>query len=63
MNNINTESIANGRVPDNDGYIPVVIGHRKNNTSIENIFFDGGLWRVYTNIEQTIRIRFYKCVK
>lgn len=62
MNNIK-EKIINGSVPDGNAYIPVVIAHSINNSVTENIFFDGGSWRIYTNCEQVVAIRFYKCAE
>lgn len=57
------DSIITGSVPNDIGYIPIVIGHTSNNSVTENIFFDGGLWRIFTNYEQDVTIRFYKCTK
>ena len=57
------DSIITGSVPNDPGYIPIVIGHSANNSVTENVFFDGGSWRIYTNYEQDISIRFYKCIK
>lgn len=57
------DSIITGSAPDNNGYIPVVIGHSSSNSVTENIFFDVGSWRIFTNYEQSIKIRFYKCTK
>lgn len=57
------DSIITGNVPDNIGYIPIVHGHSSSNSVTENIFFDGGSWRIFTNYEQDVTIRFYKCIK
>lgn len=57
------DSIITGSVPDNIGYIPIVHGHSTSNSVTENIFFDGGSWRIFTNYEQDVSIRFYKCTK
>ena len=57
------DSIITGSVPNDIGYIPIVLGHSSNNSVIENIFFDGGSWRIFTNYEQDVTIRFYKCTK
>lgn len=57
------DSIITGSAPDNNGYIPIVIVHSSSNSVTENIFFDGGSWRIYTNCEQDVTIRFYKCIK
>lgn len=57
------ESIINGSVPNNSGYIPTVVGHSSSNSVTDNIFFDGGSWRIFTNYEQDVTIRFYKCIK
>ena len=57
------DSIITGSAPDNYGYIPIVLGHSKSNSVIDNVFFDGGSWRIFTNYEQDVSIRFYKCTK
>lgn len=57
------DSIITGSAPNDIGYIPIVLGHSSNNSVTENIFFDGGSWRIFTNYEQDINIRFYKCTK
>ena len=62
MNNI-SDIVISGSVPNNSLYIPVVIGHSKSNIVVDNIFFDGGKWRIYTNCEQEETLRFYKCIK
>ena len=61
--NIIKDSIITGSVPNDIGYIPIVLGHSNNNSVTENIFFDGGSWRIFTNYEQDVSIRFYKCTK
>ena len=57
------DSIITGSVPGNIEYIPIVLGHSNSNSVTENIFFDGGSWRIFTNCEQDVTIRFYKCIK
>ena len=61
--NIIKDSIITGSVPGNIEYIPIVLGHSSSNSVIDNIFFDGGSWRIFTNYEQDVSIRFYKCIK
>lgn len=61
--NIIKDSIITGSAPNDIGYIPIVLGHSNNNSVTENIFFDGGAWRIFTNCEQDVAIRFYKCIK
>ena len=57
------DSIITGSAPNDIEYIPIVLGHSSNNSVTENIFFDGGAWRIFTNYEQDVNIRFYKCAK
>lgn len=46
--------------PENDSYIPVIIGHASTNSCIEHIFCDGGQWKCYSTDSQVITVRFYK---
>lgn len=62
-NGIKDDMIVSGDIPKNNGYIPVVIGHSSTNDCNDNIFCDGSLWVIKTNVAQYISIRFYKCTK
>ena len=55
--------IIDGHIPENRGYIPVVIGHSDSNDCFDYIFYDGGRWLIRTNKAQRLNIRFYKCIK
>lgn len=58
------DTIISGNVPENRGYIPVVVGHASTNDCIDHIFFDyGSSWLIRTNVAQIMTIRFYKCIK
>ena len=62
-NVIKSDTIIDGHIPENRGYIPVVIGHSNSNDCFDYIFYDGGRWLIRTNIAQRLNIRFYKCIK
>lgn len=62
-NVIKSDTIIDGHIPENRGYIPVVIGHSNSNDCFDYIFYDGGRWLVRTDIAQRLNIRFYKCIK
>lgn len=58
--NIKDNLITGTTCPENDSYIPVVIGHASTNSCIEHIFCDGGQWKCYSTDSQVITVRFYK---
>ena len=62
VNNI-ADVLVSGELPNGRNYIPIVIGHSENNKVTENIFIDGGQWRIYSSYAQDVSVRFFKCIK
>ena len=59
--NINDSTIINGgKYPLNKNAIPMVIGLNKTSNCLINIHFTDGAWRIYTNVEQQVTIKWYK---
>lgn len=63
VNVIKSDMIVSGHIPENTGYIPVVIGHASSNDCFDHIFYDGGRLIIKTDMAQIISIRFYKGMK
>lgn len=58
--NEGTSEVAIGKIPTNQNYIiPVVLGHTSSNECIDNVFYDAGRWRIFTDITQKVSIGFY----
>lgn len=41
------------------GFIPVITGHDTTSSAHDNVFYDSGEWRIYSNYSQKVFIRFY----
>ena len=61
---ITNEIIIGGTAPSTSpNYIPIVISHSKTNNAADHIFYDSSGWKIKSDTEQEIWIRFYKTAK
>lgn len=60
---ITSESIIKGKVPEDDNYIPIVHAQSSTNEYEVSIRYDYPNWLVYSNVSQSLGIRFFKCTK
>lgn len=60
---ITSESIIKGEVPEGEYYIPIVHAQSSTNEYEVSIRYDYPSWIVYSNVSQSLGIRFYKCTK
>lgn len=56
---INTPVVVEN-APNSANYVPVITSHSETNSCLENVFWIGDKWYVYSTAEQIIKIRFYK---
>ena len=60
---ITPETIMKGEVPKDDFYIPIVHAQSATNTYEVSIRYDYPSWLVYSDVSQSLGIRFFKCTK
>ena len=60
---ITPETITKGEAPKDDFYIPIVHAQSNTNAYEVSIKYDHPSWNVYSNVSQSLGIRFYKCTK
>ena len=60
---ITSESITKGEAPEGEYYIPIVHAQSSTNAYEASIRYDYPSWIVYSNVSQSLGIRFYKCAK
>ena len=60
---ITPESITKGEAPKDDYYIPIVHAQTNTNNYEVSIRYDYPSWLVYSNVSQSLGIRFFKCTK
>lgn len=60
---ITPESITKGEAPKDDHYIPIIHAQDRTNAYEASIRYDHPSWIVYSNVSQSLGIRFYKCTK
>ena len=60
---ITSESIIKGEAPEGEYYIPIVHAQSSTNAYEASIRYDYPSWIVYSNVSQSLGIRFYKCAK
>lgn len=60
---ITPETIMKGEVPKDDFYIPIVHAQTNTNEYEVSIRYDYPSWVVYSNVSQSLGIRFFKCTK
>ena len=60
---ITSENIIKGEVPKDEHYIPIVHAQSATNEYEVSIRYDYPSWIVYSNVGQSLGIRFYKCTK
>lgn len=60
---ITSENIIKGEVPKDEHYIPIVHTQSATNEYEVSIRYDYPSWIVYSNVGQSLGIRFYKCTK
>ena len=60
---ITPETIMKGEAPKDDFYIPIVHAQSSTNTYEVSIRYDYPSWIVYSNVSQSLGIRFFKCTK
>lgn len=46
--------------PNSDNYIPVVMSHFDDNSVMDHVFRDVGVWYIYSTVSQRVRVRFFK---
>lgn len=60
---ITSESITKGEAPEGEYYIPTIYAQSNTNAYEASIRYDYPSWLVYSNVSQSLGIRFYKCTK
>lgn len=60
---ITSESITKGEAPEGEYYIPTIYAQSSTNAYEASIRYDYPSWLVYSNVSQSLGIRFYKCTK
>ena len=60
FNTVADHSVEILNAPNAFNYIPVVFDHNKTNECLEHIFWESDKWRIYSTVEQSVGVRFYK---
>lgn len=46
--------------PSTGNWIPVVVNHVQTTDCLENVYYHGSTWYIYSNKTQNVRVRFFK---